>query len=156
MSGRSPWAYVVSLAGSALAAGIGAVGSRDAPEVYGRLEKPSWSPPASVFGPVWSVLYVALGIAGGRLARTPGARVPLGLHAAQMTLNATWTPLFFGAGHRRAALAVIVAMDATVAAEIVTARHHDRVAAALLAPYLAWLLYATALNAAVRDPRGDD
>jgi tryptophan-rich sensory protein len=145
---------VLSLAASALVAGIGAAGSRNAPQVYGRLSKPPWAPPAEAFGPVWTVLYAAIGVAGGRLARTPDARLPVGLHAAQLALNAAWSPVFFAAGRRRTALAILLGLDVTVTAELVTALRRDRTAAALLAPYLGWLLYATALNAAVADQDG--
>ena len=93
-----------------------------------------------------------MGVAAWRLWRTGSARTPLALHGAQLVLNAAWPGTFFGTRSRRASLAVIVALDAAVAAEIVTARRHDRVAAALLVPYLGWTLYATALNRAVRWP----
>lgn len=78
--------------------------------------------------------------------------MPLALHGVQLALNAPWSPLFFQVRRRRAALAVVVGLDTVVTAEIVTALRHDRAAAALLTPCLAWILYATALNAAVRDP----
>jgi translocator protein len=152
MATRSTRALVLSLAASALTAVAGGVGSRNAPKVYRQLQKPQWAPPAGVFGPAWSVLYPLIGVAGGRLAVAPQPRVPLALHGVQLALNAAWSPLFFQAHRRRVALAVVLGMDAVVAAEIVAALRRDRPAAALLAPYLAWILYATALNAAVRDP----
>ena len=151
---RSPRALALSLAASALTAVVGGVGSRNAPEVYRQLEKPPWAPPAGVFGPAWSVLYTLIGVAGGRLANAPSPRLPLALHGVQLVLNAAWSPLFFQSRRRKAALAVVVGMDVAVTAEILTAFRRDRTAAALLVPYLAWILYATALNAAVRDPHG--
>lgn len=154
MTTRSRRALALSLAASGLAAVIGGIGSRNAPEVYRQLEKPRWAPPAGVFGPVWGALYTMIGVAGGRLATARSPRVPLVLHGVQLALNAAWSPLFFQARRRRAALAVVLGMDAVVAAEIVTALRRDRTAAALLAPYLAWNLYATALTASVRDPHG--
>jgi len=147
---RSLTALAASLGASAAAAAIGGIGARRAPEVYAGLEKPSWAPPSAAFGPVWTVLYADMGVAAWRLWRTGSARTPLALHGVQLALNAAWPIAFFGARSRRASLAVIVALDAAVAAEIVTAKRHDRVAAALLAPYLGWTLYATALNQAVR------
>lgn len=149
---RSLRALAVCLGGSAAAGVIGAVGARDAPQVYARLEKPRWAPPASVFGPVWSALYVSMGIAAWRVWRSGHGRVPLALHGTQLALNAAWPAVFFTARARREALAVICALDAVLAAEIVTAARTDRPASALLVPYLAWSLYATALTAAVRDP----
>lgn len=149
---RSARALALSLGASAAAAVIGGIGSRRAPEIYAKLEKPPWAPPAEVFGPVWTVLYADMGVAAWRLWRTGPARTPLALHGAQLALNAAWPGTFFGARSRRASLVVIVALDVTIAAEIVAAKRHDRAAAALLVPYLGWTLYATALNGAVRRP----
>lgn len=132
------------------AAGLGGLGSRRAPEVYARLDKPTWAPPASAFGPVWSVLYAANAVVGWRAyAASPTARR---LHLAQLALNAAWPGVFFGARGKQASLAVIAALDATIAAEMATLRRTDPRAAALLAPYLAWCGFATALNAAVSSP----
>ena len=152
MTVRSLRALAISLGASAAAGVTGGLGSRDAPRVYDQLDKPPWAPPAAVFGPVWSVLYALMGIAAWRVWRTGRGRVPLALHGTQLGLNATWPAVFFSARARRAALAVIAALDAVLAAEIVTAARRDPLAAALLVPYLAWSLYATALTAAVRDP----
>jgi translocator protein len=134
------------------AAALGGRAARDAPQIYGRLDKPGWAPPAGVFGPVWSVLYTLIGVAGWRVTKRPH-HVAMALHLAQLGLNASWTPLFFAAGRRRAALAVSALLDVALGAEIsVLAREGDRVAAALLAPYLAWSGFATALTASVSDP----
>lgn len=140
-------------AGSAIgAAVVGSIGSRRAPQVYAELDKPSWAPPAQAFGPVWTALYAAVGVAGWRLWTRDGDRRLLGLHAAQLALNAAWPFTFFSARDRRAALAVIAGLDVAVAAELLAVARRDRVTAALLAPYLGWSLYATALTAAVGDP----
>ncbi|HET7758513.1 MAG TPA: TspO/MBR family protein [Gaiellaceae bacterium] len=145
---RSALRVVVAFGGSAAAAIVGDLGSRRAPEIYDELDKPSWAPPAGAFAPVWSLLYATMAVAAWRLSRT-GARTPLMLHGAQLVLNAAWPSAFFARRSRRASLTIIVALDVAVAAEIASARRHDRVASALLAPYLAWTLYATALNYAV-------
>ncbi len=149
---RSLLGLAGALGASGLAALVGGLGSRRAPEIYGRLDKPAWAPPAEVFGPVWTLLYAAMGVAAWRLWRTGSARTPLAIHGTQLVLNAAWPAAFFAAGSRRASLAIIVPLDLAVGAEVVTAARHDRVAAALLTPYLAWTLYATALNASVRFP----
>ena len=134
----------------AAAAGIGALGSRRAPTVYAQLDKPAWAPPASAFGPVWTGLYAANAVVGWRaFATSPGVRR---LHLAQLALNAAWPATFFGAGDKRASLALIALLDATIAAEVASLRRDDPAAATLLAPYLAWCGFATALNAAVEDP----
>ncbi len=129
------------------AAGLGGLGSRDAPTTYARLRKPGWAPPASAFGPVWTALYASVAVVGWRAYdASPNVRR---LHLAQLALNAAWPGVFFGAGDKRAALAVIAALDAMAAAELAVLVGEDRRAAALLAPYLGWCGFATALNAAV-------
>ncbi len=147
---RSLLGLTAAFGSSAAAALVGGLASRRAPEIYRELDKPSWAPPAGVFAPVWSLLYTAMAISARRLLRSGGARTPLVIHGAQLVLNAAWPAAFFGRGSRRSSLAIIVALDLAVGAEIVTARHHDRLAGALLTPYLAWTMFATALNLAVR------
>jgi len=143
---------VLAIAGPLAAAGLGSLGSRNAPRVYPLLDKPRWAPPPQVFGPVWTLLYAGIGAAGWRLRNRTDHRAVWLLHATQLVLNAAWPYTFFSAGNRHAALAVIAALDATVAAEIVLAARNDRTAAALLVPYLGWSAYATALTAAIRPP----
>jgi benzodiazapine receptor len=136
-------------AGPPLAAAVvGGASARNAPESYGRLDTPAWSPPAAAFGPAWSVLYTLNGVVGWRTAGR-GDGTGLALHLGQLALNAAWTPLFCGAERRRAALGVTVALDAVIAAEMVVLARRDRTSTALLAPYLAWCGYATALTAAI-------
>ncbi|GAA2516589.1 TspO/MBR family protein [Rarobacter incanus] len=131
------------------AAAVGRLAAADAADVYARLDKPRWAPPAWLFGPAWGLLYLA-NVGAGLRSATATEKI---LHTAQLALNAAWTPLFFGRRRQRAALSVIAALDAAVIAEIVVLARRDRVAAALLVPYAGWLLYATALTAAVEDPR---
>src|SRR3954454_16114419 len=128
---RSPSTSRVALAAApALAAAIGAVGARQAPQVYGQLRKPRWAPPAAAFGPVWTVLYVLLGVAGWRLAGRPVARKVLVLHVVQLTLNALWPAAFFAGRRRAASLAIIAALDASLAAEVVLVGREDPATAA--------------------------
>jgi tryptophan-rich sensory protein len=133
------------------AAGLGGLASRDAPQTYGRLRKPAWAPPAAVFGPVWSLLYTGIGVAGWRLYDAGSARTKR-LHLTQLALNAAWPAAFFGAREKKISLAVILALDALVAGEVAAARGEDPTSAALLTPYLAWTGFATAVNAAVSEP----
>lgn len=151
---RATQSAVLAAGGSVLAAAIGGIGARRAPQIYAELDKPPWAPPAAAFGPVWTGLYAAMGVAAFRLSRRSArtARLALRLHAAQLVLNAAWPVAFFSARDRRVSLAVIAALDVLVAAETAAAAREDPVAAGLLAPYLAWSLFATALNAAVADP----
>src|SRR3954451_18240825 len=107
------------------AAVIGSIGSRNAPEVYARLDKPTWAPPAGVFGPAWTALYTAIGVAGWRLWTRDAGRGGLGLHVTQLALNAAWPFTFFTGRNRAAALTVIAALDLAIAAEIATAARQD-------------------------------
>jgi translocator protein len=117
---------------------------------YQGLAKPAFNPPDALFGPVWSVLYAMIAVAGWRIWRLRGAREPALLAwAVQLGLNLGWSFLFFGARLIGAALIEIVAL---LAAIVVSARlfwRIDRGAALLLAPYAAWVAYATLLNAAL-------
>jgi tryptophan-rich sensory protein len=139
---------VVPVVGAAV---LGGLASRDAPQTYQRLQKPGWAPPASAFGPVWTGLYAGTAVAGW-LLYPHASRGTRALHLTQLALNAAWPAAFFGVRDKRAALAVIAALDSTLTAEIVRLRDEDPRAAALLTPYLAWTGFATALNAAVSEP----
>jgi len=143
--------WVFAVGPVVVAAGVGGVGARRAPQTYRRLRKPRWAPPAAVFGPVWSALYAGIAVAGWRL---PGraSRWARSLHLAQLALNTAWPIAFFARGDKRAALVIIVLLDAATAAEVLAVRDEDRFAASLLLPYLGWSVFATALNAAVSDP----
>jgi len=145
--------WIFAVGPVAAAAALGGLGARRAPETYGRLRKPGWAPPAAAFGPVWSALYAGIGVAGWRLSGNGSKRARL-LHLVQLALNAAWPVAFFGLRDKRAALVIIALLDAVLAAEVITVRRDDPVAASLLAPYLGWSLFATALNAAVSDPAG--
>ena len=117
---------------------------------YDGLAKPSWNPPYSVFGPVWTVLYLGIAIAGW-LVWTDARRVnaALMLWIVQLLLNAAWSWLFFGIHAMRIALIDIVALLVTIIAFIVVARRSNAVASWLFVPYALWVAFATALNAAI-------
>src|SRR5512139_732200 len=112
MASRSLSSQFVGLLGwllAAFAAGaLGAVASVDAASFYAQLSKPSWAPPASVFGPVWSALYALMGVSAWLVWRSPGSKgVALGLFGGQLVANALWSWLFFS-WHRGALAAVEV------------------------------------------------
>lgn len=119
--------------------------------MYQSLNVPSFRPPNWVFGPVWTVLYLMIAVAGARLAAQAGqgvamAGLALGLWALQITLNALWTPTFFGAHALGAALVIIGALSLAIAALIAVAFQIDRIAGWLLVPYLGWVSFAALLN----------
>jgi len=135
-----------------IAAAIGSIASIQAPEFYLALNRPTWSPPPSVFGPVWSVLYLLMAIAAWTVVRVDGwerAKSALALYGAQLVLNAMWTWLFFYWHSGIAAFVDIIALWLLVAATIVAFARAHKLAGALLLPYLAWVSFATALTWAV-------
>lgn len=131
------------------AAAIGGIASADAGAFYGELVRPSWAPPAWLFGPVWTALYLAMAIAAWFVWRelpASGVRFALGLFVAQLAANALWSWLFFAWRLGALAFAEIVLLWLLIAATIVAFWRVGRLAAALLLPYLAWVTFASALN----------
>jgi tryptophan-rich sensory protein len=140
------------IAASLAAAAVGGIASAGAGSFYAELEKPAWAPPAWLFGPVWTTLYVLMGIAAWLVWRErgwAGARGALLLFVAQLACNALWTWLFFAWRRGGLALAEIVLLAALIVATMVAFARVRTLAAALLAPYLLWVVFATALTAAV-------
>ncbi len=134
--------------------------TRDAdPGWYENLEKPSWNPPSAVFGPVWTTLYAAMGLASWLVWRRwrrsedersrGSAMTALELYAVQLVVNLAWSPVFFGMQRIGAALGVIVVLWGLIVATIDRFRRLSGLAAVLLLPYLAWVSFATALNATI-------
>lgn len=119
---------------------------------YQTLAKPSWTPADSLFGPVWTALYVMMGVAAWLVWQRAGdgsARGPLLLFALQLLLNAGWSLLFFGLRSPGLALIEIVLLWLAIAATLWSFALMQRWAALLLAPYLAWVSFAVALNLAI-------
>lgn len=140
---------ITGSAPSFIAAAIGSAASVDAKDVYEKLDKPSWAPPAKVFGPVWSGLYLLIGYCGTRMKKTGVARKIWVLHCAQLALNAGWTWAFFKGRNKAVSLAVISTLDALLVLELIALWRRDRRAALALMPYAAWVSFATALNTSV-------
>lgn len=118
---------------------------------YDSLEKPPFNPPSWVFAPVWTTLYLLIGIAAWRVWRTDASgarRRALTAWGVQLALNALWTPLFFGAEHLGWAMFDIAALVLAVAVVLDLFRQRDRLAGLLLTPYLAWVCFAALLNGA--------
>lgn len=137
------------LAASFVTGGIGAVASASAASFYGGLAQPSWAPPAWVFGPVWTVLYILMGVAAWLVWREHGFRgaaVALRLYVAQLVANALWTWIFFAWHQGALSLAEIVVLWLLIAGTILAFWRLHRLAALLLVPYLAWVSFATALT----------
>lgn len=133
-----------------LAAGIGGAGSVDAPAFYASLDRPVWAPPAWLFGPVWTLLYLLMGIAACRvrLGVSPERRRALSLYALQLAVNALWSWTFFEWRSGLGALLTILVLDALVIATMLRFQSSGALAVGLLGPYLGWILFATALTIA--------
>lgn len=113
------------------------------------LVKPSLYPPPATFGIVWSILYVLIGLALAMVITARGAPrrgLAIGLFVVQLLLNLAWSPLFFSAHQITGALVLLVVLDLVVVATVVVFRQVRPMAAALMLPYLGWVLFATVLN----------
>ncbi|HXH34647.1 MAG TPA: TspO/MBR family protein [Plantibacter sp.] len=128
---------------------------------YADADKAAWNPPNAVFGPVWSILYPLMAVAAWLVWRRRRAATPevtddasraLAFYVLQLVLNSLWTPFFFGlypfigAPALWIALVIIILLDIAVLATMLAFWEVSRLAAVLLIPYWAWVLFATTLN----------
>jgi tryptophan-rich sensory protein len=116
---------------------------------YAALAKPSFNPPNWVFGPMWTILYVLIAVAGWRIFERAPAGAAMAVWVVALALNFLWSPVFFGAQQPAAALAVVATLLGAIAVFIALAWRVDTVAALLFLPYAAWVAFATLLNAAL-------
>jgi len=138
--------------------GVGALGSlysvgRNLNDWYGQLNKPSFNPPGWVFAPVWTDLYILMGVAAFLVLRKGldkrAVQVALVLFCLQLGLNALWSPLFFGLHRIGWALVDILALWLAIVATIWAFGRVTASAAVCLVPYLAWVSFASVLNASL-------
>lgn len=118
-------------------------------EWFAGLAKPSFNPPGWLFGPVWTVLYVFIAVAGWRMWNRDRKGLAMKLWWVQMGLNFLWTPVFFGAHRIGSAFAVIVLLLVVIVGFIAAARRKDMLAAWLFVPYAAWVAFASVLNGTI-------
>ena len=143
-------AWIILLVGLGLASGF----LFPPDEGFDGLLKPTFQPPASWFGPVWTVLYVCMGVAMWRLQREPGVEPPqrrraLLLFAAQLALNLAWTPLFFGAHSPALAFVDICALWVALLLTVLAFGKIVPAAGYVLLPYLLWVSFALVLNGTI-------
>jgi translocator protein len=125
----------------------GFIGSRFPPgEWYTELAKPSWNPPGWVFGPVWTALYVLMGIAAWMVWKQQGFSGALILFIGQLVLNAMWSWLFFGLKRPDLAFLEILVLWAAILITMVLFWRTRPAAGVLLLPYLLWVSFASVLN----------
>lgn len=116
---------------------------------FASLEKPAIYPPSATFGIVWTVLYLLMGIALAMVVTArgaPGRGLAIAVFLVQFLLNLAWSPVFFGMQMLVPAFYLLLAIDAAVLATVVLFYRVRPLAALLLAPYLAWVLFAAVLN----------
>lgn len=120
---------------------------------YAGLARPPFSPPNWVFAPVWTSLYVLMAFALWRVLRVRGGseerRWAIIAFFGQLSLNAAWPWMFFGAQNPALGLVNIIPQFFVIVATIVAFRRVDRIAAFCMAPLAAWVAFATALNASI-------
>ena len=145
--GLAGWLFLVGIA-----AGLGALASIDAATFYRSLDLPSWAPPAEVFGPVWTALYVAMAVAAWLVwsARGwQGAWFALSIFCAQLVANALWSWLFFAWRAGAPSVADIAVLWVLVVITVIAFFRARTAAGVLMVPYLAWVTFAAFLDVAV-------
>lgn len=140
------WGLAAFAAAVVVTAVIGTVAVTGAAEQYNTLRQPGWAPPSWLFGPVWTVLYAMIAISGWLVWREVSLGKQIAVYAVQLVLNAAWTPLFFGGELFAVAFADTVALWILIGATIALFWPVSKLAALLLAPYWAWVTFASALN----------
>ena len=150
---QSQWgALALLFVATALTAAIGAYASIDAKVFYQSLNQPAWAPPPTVFGPVWTVLYLMMWLAAWGVVRQLGAvgsRPAMLLYCAQLVCNALWTWLFFHWHHGALAFAEVLVLFGLVALTLHSFWRARPICGWLMVPYLAWVGFASALTFAL-------
>lgn len=152
MKSRSILLLIASILVAQTAGIIGSFFTLEAVETwYTTLARPLLSPPNWIFGPVWTTLYTLMGIAAWRIyerrASNPHAVRLLWVYAAHLGVNTLWSIAFFGWQNPPLALGIIAVLWGMIAYLILRFYRIDRIASYLLIPYLAWVTFATYLNA---------
>ena len=149
---RSSVGLIGWLLASLATGAVGALATRHAREFYAGLVKPAWAPPGWLFGPVWTTLYLMMGVAAWlvwRQAGWSGATVALSLFLGQLVANALWSWLFFAWRRGGLAFAEVIFLAGLIVATALAFARVRPLAAVLLLPYLAWVTFATALTHAL-------
>jgi translocator protein len=135
------------------AGGLGAIATT--PEIedwYATIAKPSWNPPDSVFGPVWTTLFVMMAVAAWLIWKPAGfkaAKTPLTLFAVQLVLNVAWSWVFFHFHQPGWAFVEIVVLWLAIGVTTIAFFKTSKIAVWLMVPYLAWVSFASVLNFAI-------
>lgn len=123
------------------------------PNWYMNLNKPIFAPPNWLFGPVWTLLYILMGISlylvWIKLESNPNSKKAIKIFLLQLGLNFIWTPVFFGLRSPLFGLLIIIALLISIVVTMKSFFTISKVAMYLLIPYLLWVSFATILNAAI-------
>lgn len=146
--------YIICIGGTVAVGSLSGLATATSIDTwYTTLEKPSFNPPNWIFGPVWTFLYALMGTAAGLVWNTvhdeDDVREALFWYIVQLALNALWSFLFFLMRSPLAAFVDILLLLGAIAICIGAFRSIKPVAGVLLYPYLAWVAFATVLNAAI-------
>tara|TARA_B100001123_G_C14586629_1_gene740275 strand:- start:51 stop:551 length:501 start_codon:yes stop_codon:yes gene_type:complete len=129
------------------AAALGAIASVDAAAFYAELIKPSWAPPASVFGPVWSILYLLMGVAVWLVWREPQeTKQALGLFIVQLSINALWSWIYFVWHLGSWSFVGVLLLLMLIIATLLSFWKIRQMAVVLMIPYLLWVGFAAVLT----------
>ncbi len=143
------WVIICLVAGAL----SGLIGQDSIKTWYAALNKPSWNPPNWIFGPMWSFLYILMGIAVGRVQgfglENEMVKKGVGLFIMQLIMNLIWNPVFFGLKQPMLALGIILVLWFMILMTIRAFRKVDKTATLLMYPYLLWVSFATALNISI-------
>ncbi len=145
---------VVSILASFTAAGIGSLFTFKAiPTWYAGLKKPRYTPPNWAFGPVWTILYILMGISvflvWQKGLATPGVMLAFTLFWVQLAFNALWSVTFFGRRYKGGGVIVIAILWLLILATMVASFRVSVWEGALLVPYIVWVSLASYLNVGI-------
>ncbi len=148
------WKLIISIFVSELAGVLGSIFTFSSiPRWYAGVTKPELAPPNWVFGPVWTTLFVLMGIAAFLVWKKgldrKDVRIALWIFGGQLVLNTIWSIIFFGFQNPGGALIEIFFLWCAIVATIIAFKRVSRPAAWLLIPYLAWVSFASYLNYAI-------
>ena len=115
-------------------------------ETYSQLYRPDFFPPAWLFAPAWTILYILMGTAAYLVWRKGDAKKQLSLFSVQLVVNLLWTPIFFGLHQYFWAFVEILALLVLIILTIISFEKKSKTAAYLMLPYLFWVSFATILN----------
>jgi len=151
MAWEDAYKLIISIIASFAAGGIGSLFTFKAiPTWYQGLKKPPYTPPDRVFGPVWTTLYILMGISvflvWQKGLATNGAVLAFTLFWIQLAINASWSIIFFGIKSKGGGVITIIVLWLFILATIITSFSVSAWAGALLIPYIAWVSIAMYLN----------